>query len=72
MHQAAIPLQDPNASVGYDSAAHTARREMLDLAAEWHDLAAAAHIAFPGLVHIRKGAATYQWVPVSDDAAPGR
>ncbi|CAG9261520.1 MBL fold metallo-hydrolase [Paraburkholderia caribensis] len=75
VHVAAIQLQDPDASVEYDSDAHAAqhaRREMLDLAAERRDLVAAAHIAFPGLGHIRKDGATYQWVPVNYDAAPGR
>ncbi|MBN3759655.1 MBL fold metallo-hydrolase [Burkholderia sp. Ac-20365] len=75
VHVAAIQLQNPAASVEYDSdarAAQRARRELLDLAAGRRDLVAAAHIAFPGLGHIRKDGATYQWVPVNYDASPGR
>lgn len=29
------------------------------------ELVAAAHIVFPGLVHIRKDGATYRWVPAN-------
>jgi glyoxylase-like metal-dependent hydrolase (beta-lactamase superfamily II) len=75
VHVAAIQLQHPQASVEYDSNAadaQRARRDMLDLVAERRDLVAAAHIAFPGLGHIRKDGATYQWVPVNYDAAPRR
>ncbi|CAD6532841.1 MBL fold metallo-hydrolase [Paraburkholderia sabiae] len=75
VHVAAIQLQHPQASVEYDSNAADAqrvRREMLDLVAGRRDLVAAAHIAFPGLGHIRKDGATYQWVPVNYDAAPRR
>jgi glyoxylase-like metal-dependent hydrolase (beta-lactamase superfamily II) len=75
VHVAAIQLHDPEASVEYDSDARAAQRErraLLDLAAGQRDLVAAAHIAFPGLGHIRKDGATYQWVPVNYDASPGR
>ncbi len=75
VHVAAIQLQNPAASVEYDSdagAAQRARRDMLDLAAGQRDLVAAAHIAFPGLGHIRKDGTTYQWVPVNYDASPAR
>ncbi|WP_241018223.1 MBL fold metallo-hydrolase [Paraburkholderia sp. Tr-20389] len=75
VHVAAIQLQHPQASVEYDSDAadaKRARRDMLDLVAGRRDLVAAAHVAFPGVGHIRKDGATYQWVPVNYDAAPRR
>jgi hypothetical protein len=31
----------------------------------------AAHIAFPGLGHVRKNGNAYDWVPVNYEAEPG-
>ncbi|MBW0448720.1 MBL fold metallo-hydrolase [bacterium M00.F.Ca.ET.228.01.1.1] len=74
VHVAAIQLQNPTASVEYDSdaaAAQASRRRALELAADQRYLIGAAHIAFPGLGHIRRNGATYDWVPVNYEAAPG-
>jgi len=73
VHVAAVQLQHPGATVTYDTdakAAAAARRALLDQAAATHVLVAAAHIAFPGLGHIRKNGATYDWIPVNYAAAP--
>lgn len=73
VHVAAIQLRHPEATVKYDSdakAAETARHALLERAAREHLLVGAAHIAFPGLGHIRKTGTTYDWVPVNYDAAP--
>ena len=75
IHLAAVQLQDPDASVEYDSdaaAAQTARRTLLQLAAQRHYLVGAAHIAFPGLGHLRADGAGYDWLPLNYDAAPGQ
>ncbi|MGF6571552.1 glyoxylase-like metal-dependent hydrolase (beta-lactamase superfamily II) [Paraburkholderia sp. GAS333] len=75
VHVAAIQLQNPKASVEYDTDAASAqrsRRYALQLAADKHYLVGAAHIAFPGLGHIRKNGRTYDWVPVNYESAPGR
>jgi glyoxylase-like metal-dependent hydrolase (beta-lactamase superfamily II) len=75
VHVAAIQLQNPKASVEYDTDAASAqrsRRYALQLAADRHYLVGAAHIAFPGLGHIRKNGRTYDWVPVNYESAPGR
>ncbi|RKT21598.1 glyoxylase-like metal-dependent hydrolase (beta-lactamase superfamily II) [Paraburkholderia sp. RAU2J] len=75
IHVAAIQLRNPTASVEYDSdavAARRSRRYALKLAADKHYLVGAAHIAFPGLGHIRKNGSAYDWVPVNYEAAPAQ
>ncbi|MET3228020.1 UNVERIFIED_ORG: glyoxylase-like metal-dependent hydrolase (beta-lactamase superfamily II) [Burkholderia sp. 1263] len=75
IHVASIQLQNPAASVEYDTDAADARRsrrEVLELAAKQRYLIGAAHIAFPGLGHVRKNGRTYDWVPVNYEAAPGQ
>jgi len=75
IHVASIQLQNPMASVEYDTdaqAAQRSRREMLKLAASRHFWVAAAHISFPGLGHIRANGTTYDWIPVNYDADPGK
>ena len=52
VHVASIQLQNPKASVEYDTdaaAAQRSRRYAFELAAKKHYLVGAAHIAFPGL-----------------------
>ncbi|WP_449182493.1 MBL fold metallo-hydrolase [Trinickia sp. YCB016] len=74
IHVAAIQFQHPEVSVEYDSDAVAARRSRLDafnLAAQKGWMVGAAHIAFPGLGHIRQNGTAYEWVPVNYDAAPG-
>ncbi|MFM0497097.1 MBL fold metallo-hydrolase [Paraburkholderia caledonica] len=75
VHVAAIQLQNPTASVEYDTdaaAAQRSRRSALELAASERYLIGAAHIAFPGLGHIRQNGNTYDWVPVNYEAAPAQ
>ncbi|PRX28080.1 glyoxylase-like metal-dependent hydrolase (beta-lactamase superfamily II) [Paraburkholderia sp. BL18I3N2] len=75
IHVASIQLQNPAASVEYDTNvadAQHSRRLALQLAANKRYLIGAAHVAFPGLGHIRKNGRTYDWVPVNYEAAPGR
>lgn len=75
IHVASIQLQDPMASVEYDTdaqAAQRSRRAMLLLAASKHLLVGAAHISFPGLGHIRASGSSYEWIPVNYDGDPGK
>jgi glyoxylase-like metal-dependent hydrolase (beta-lactamase superfamily II) len=75
IHVASIQLQNPTASVEYDTdaiAAQRSRRTMLALAASNHYLVGAAHIAFPGLGHVRANGKTYDWIPVNYDADPAK
>lgn len=83
VHIAAIQLRDPAASVTYDSdaaAAQASRRALFALAVQRDALIGAAHIAFPGLGHLRAqggadggaGGGGYRWIPLNYDADPGR
>lgn len=75
VHVAPIQLQDPAASVKYDTndrAAQRSRRELLGLAARTHLMIGAAHIAFPGLGHIRNNGNSYDWIPVNYDGNPDK
>lgn len=75
IHVASIQLQNPTASVEYDSdvrAAQRSRRAMLRLAASRHYVVGAAHIGFPGLGHLRAEGKTYDWIPVNYEGDPGK
>lgn len=74
VHVSAIQLPHPQATVKYDSSeadAHATRARLLQQAANAHTLVGAAHIAFPGLGHIRKAGQGYDWLPLNYDGAPG-
>jgi glyoxylase-like metal-dependent hydrolase (beta-lactamase superfamily II) len=75
IHVAALQLDDPRASVKYDSSAAQAqrtRRTLLARAAAGHLLVGAAHVAFPGLGHVRANAqgGGYTWLPLNYEADP--
>jgi glyoxylase-like metal-dependent hydrolase (beta-lactamase superfamily II) len=74
VHVAAIQLPHPQATLKYDSSeadARQTRARLLQTAANEHTLIGAAHIAFPGLGHIRKAGQGYDWLPLNYDGAPG-
>ncbi|BAX63611.1 beta-lactamase [Burkholderia stabilis] len=48
------------------------RRDTLKRVADKRYLAGAAHIAFPGLGHLRRDGEQYDWVPVNYDTTPLR
>ena len=73
VHVSAIQLPNPEATVKYDSSeddAHSTRVRLLQMAASKHMIVGAAHIAFPGLGHIRQRDGNYDWLPVNYDGAP--
>jgi glyoxylase-like metal-dependent hydrolase (beta-lactamase superfamily II) len=73
VHVSAIQLPHPAATVKYDSSeadAQTTRAGLLKTAADQRQLIAAAHIAFPGLGHIRLRHGQYEWLPLNYDGAP--
>ncbi|SEN15458.1 Glyoxylase, beta-lactamase superfamily II [Duganella sp. CF517] len=73
VHVSAIQLPHPRATVKYDSSeddAHGTRVRLLQMAASKHMIVGAAHIAFPGLGHIRQRDGRYDWLPVNYDGAP--
>lgn len=71
VHVAPIQLHDVGATVKYDSdaaSAQASRRQLLQLAAGKQLLIGAAHIAFPGLGHVRADGDGYDWLPLNYDA----
>ena len=73
VHVATVQLADPNASIRYDydeeQAAVSRKRALEDAVAKGYWVAA-AHVSFPGLGHIRRTGAGYQWVPVNYTRTP--
>ncbi|QGZ42592.1 glyoxylase-like metal-dependent hydrolase (beta-lactamase superfamily II) [Pseudoduganella flava] len=68
VHVAAVQFADPGVTVKYDSDAGEAaehRRALFADMAQRGDCVAAAHVAFPGLGHVRQGPDGYRWVPVN-------
>lgn len=74
VHVAPVQLPHPGATVKYDSSAANAqltRAQLLQQASEQHWLIGAAHIAFPGLGHVRRRHGEYQWLPLNYDESTG-
>lgn len=73
VHVAPIQLPHPTATVKYDSSAASAqatRAALLQRTSTQHLTVAAAHIAFPGLGHIRLHHGEYEWIPVNYEETP--
>lgn len=73
VHMAALQLPHPEATVQYDSeqdVARTTRAQLLKQLGKDHVLVGAAHIAFPGLGHLRQDGQRYAWLPVNYDGLP--
>ncbi|MDE3009989.1 MAG: MBL fold metallo-hydrolase [Pseudomonadota bacterium] len=68
IHVGAVQWEHPEVTMGFDSdstAALAQRMRVFDEAARDGALIAAAHIAFPGIGHLRKAGQGYQWIPVN-------
>jgi glyoxylase-like metal-dependent hydrolase (beta-lactamase superfamily II) len=68
IHVAAVQLEQPAVTIGFDSDAKVARAERkqaFDAAAKGGYLLGAAHLQFPGLGHVRAAGKGYQWIPVN-------
>jgi glyoxylase-like metal-dependent hydrolase (beta-lactamase superfamily II) len=64
---AAVQLQHPGVSIGFDGDADVAadtREQLLRNASQQGVLIGAAHLPFPGLGHIRAAGAAWNWLPV--------
>ena len=73
VHVAALQMPQPTATVQYDSNqedARATRTALLKKLAGNHLLVGAAHIAFPGLGHVRQQGDGYAWLPVNYDGLP--
>jgi len=67
LHVAEVQLQDPSVTIDYDIdplAAAAQRKLAFAEAAEQGDLVAPAHMAFPGVGHLRRDGAAYRWLPI--------
>jgi len=69
MHVAAVQFDDPGVTIKFDSDSEPAAKERAlayAAAAKGGYLVGSAHIAFPGLGHVRKAAGkSYTWVPLN-------
>lgn len=68
MHVAAVQFPDPSVTIQFDSdskaAAPQRKKQFAEAAAKGHYVAV-AHIAFPGIGHIRAEGTGYVWVPAN-------
>ena len=68
IHVAAVQFDDPSVTIQFDSeskAAALQRKRAYAEAAKTGNLVAAAHIAFPGIGHVRANGKTFTWVPLN-------
>jgi len=68
MHVAAVQFPDPSVTIGFDSdskLAAPARKKAFADAAKQGYYVAVAHIAFPGIGHLRAEGRGYVWVPAN-------
>ncbi|ODV42987.1 MBL fold metallo-hydrolase [Cupriavidus sp. UYMMa02A] len=75
VHVAALQLREPETTVKYDSdrgAAWEARRQIFDDVVRDRSMIAAAHIAFPGLGHLRRNGDRFEWVPLNYEGNAGQ
>ena len=73
IHVGAVQLDHPKVSIAFDSDNKNAvkqRIKVFNKLSKDGDLAAAAHLSFPGLGHIRKTAIGYEWLPINYQSAP--
>jgi glyoxylase-like metal-dependent hydrolase (beta-lactamase superfamily II) len=67
VHVAQVQFPDPTIAITFDTDAGEARAQREAVfadAAKNRYLVAAAHIAFPGIGHVRQESGSYSWVPV--------
>jgi len=68
MHVASVQFPDPTVTIGFDSDAKAARAQRARIFADAADKAymvGGAHLPFPGLGHLRKDGAGYDFLPVN-------
>lgn len=67
IHVAAVQLDHPSITVGFDSdvkAAAATRQTVFSRLAREGELVGAAHISFPGMGHLRANGTGWEWIPV--------
>jgi glyoxylase-like metal-dependent hydrolase (beta-lactamase superfamily II) len=72
IHVGAVQFSDPAVTIQFDSnepMAATERKKIFDTVSRQGALIAAAHLAFPGLGHLRQSGNGYNWVPLNYSAS---
>lgn len=75
IHAKAVQLSAPEVAIHFDvhqPQAVATRERVLKRAAQEGDWVAAAHIAFPGIGHVKKEGKAWRWVPVNDSRTSDR
>jgi glyoxylase-like metal-dependent hydrolase (beta-lactamase superfamily II) len=73
IHVASIQFAEPGVTIRFDTdpvRAAAARSEVLREASITHEWIASAHVAFPGMGHVRGAGAGFEFVPVNYQATP--
>jgi glyoxylase-like metal-dependent hydrolase (beta-lactamase superfamily II) len=68
IHAAALQFPDPRITIAFDTDASSALAQRLKTFAEVSDKGywmAAAHLAFPGIGHLRSQGDGYRWIPIN-------
>lgn len=73
IHVGAVQFDRPKVAIDFDSDSKTAVTERLkefDDIVKSGEIAAAAHLSFPGLGHMQKRGSGYEWIPLNYQSAP--
>lgn len=68
MHVASVQFEDPTVTIAFDTNSEQAfaqRQRIFEEVAEQGYWAAGAHVAFPGIGHLREEEQGYRWVPIN-------
>ncbi|MBX9849510.1 MAG: MBL fold metallo-hydrolase, partial [Rhodocyclaceae bacterium] len=73
IHVGSVQFERPKVAIGFDSDSKNAVKQRIRVfnnAADKGDVAAAAHLSFPGMGYIRKAPKGYQWIPLNYESNP--
>jgi hypothetical protein len=73
IHVAAVQFDKPLVAIAFDTDSQAAikqRTKTFNAISKNDDIAAGAHLAFPGLGHIRRHRTSYEWIPLNYQSNP--
>ena len=73
IHVAAVQFDKPLVTISFDTDSKTAvkqRTKTFNAVSKSSAIAAGAHLAFPGLGHIRRHRTSYEWIPLNYQSNP--